>query len=409
MKKITGLALCIALILSLVTACSEKNNEPEYSYLTETIVVTASEDNATSAESETEENSSKTQTASSKVSKPSSESSKIKPTTSKNNTSSDKETKKPHFTQNLRAGVNFSCMDLAITANPDAYIFQKKYYKLVKEAGFDHIRLPLGLSSLIVGSAPKYTLDGERLKYIDKAIDYALDVGLTIVLGNHHGSNYQNEELFVAVWKQIAERYKNYPKELFFDLVNEPNGGSDEQCNRVQLAAHKAIRKTNPTRVIVLAPNQWNGPWKLWDCEVPKIKDKKGNMVFDENIIVSVHIYSPMHFTHQANGGNATNVHWSDDMITAFTSDLEICADYEKRTGRTVWISEWGPTAAGHDASCVESCLSKYYKHFSAACAKMDIAYAVWNFGGAGGGHWDIYDFEKQDFGFQYKYLVLNW
>jgi len=406
MKKSVSLALCVALILTIITACSEKSAEPEYSYFTETVVVTASEDDVTSAESETEENSSKTQTASSKVSKPSSASSKDK-TSSTTSKKPATENKKPHFTQNLRAGINLCCMPLTIKADPNAYIFQEKYYKIVKEAGFDHIRLPLGLTSLIVGKAPKYTLDEERLKFVDKAIKYGLDAGLTVVIDNHNGTEYQNEELFVAVWKQIAERYKNYPKELFFDLINEPNGGSDEQCNRVQLAAHKEIRKTNPTRVIALAPNQWNGPWKLWDCEVPKVKDKNGNMVFDENIILSVHIYSPMHFTHQGVGENASNVHWSNDMIEAFTSDLEICADYEKRTGRTVWISEWAPTTEGHDKSCVESCLSKYYKHFSAACAKFDLAYAVWDFGG--GGTWAIYDFEKQDFRFQYKYLVLKW
>ena len=406
MKKITGLVLCIALILSLVTACSEKNNEPEYSYLTETIVVTASEDNATSAESETEENSSKTQTTSSKVSKPSSASSKDK-TSSTTSKKPATENKKPHFTQNLRAGINLCCMPLTIKADPNAYIFQEKYYKIVKEAGFDHIRLPLGLSSLIVGSAPKYTLDEERLKFVDKAIKYALDAGLVIVIDNHHGSQYQNEELFVAVWKQIAERYKNYPKELFFELVNEPNGGSDEECNRVQIAAYREIRKTNPTRVVVLAPNQWNGSWKLWDCEVPKIKDKNGNMVFDENIILSVHSYSPMNFTHQGItwGDTEDNIHWSDSFESAFTSELEICADYEKRTGRTVWISEWGASANAHDPNCAESCVSKYYKKFTAACAKYDIAYAVWEFNG----FFRIYDIDKEEFTFRYKNMILKW
>jgi len=404
MKKSISLALCVALILTIITACSEKSAEPEYSYFTETVVVTASQDDVTSTESEEKDNSSETQTVSSKVSKPS-------PTSSKNKTSSTSskkpstETKKPHFTQNLRAGVSFSCMDTTITTDPNAYIFQEKYYKITKEAGFDHIRLPLGLSSLIVGGAPKYKLDEEKLKFVDKAINYALDAGLTIVLDNHHGTQYQNEELFVAVWKQIAERYKNYPKELFFELVNEPNGGSDDECNRVQIAAYREIRKTNPTRVVVLAPNQWNGSWKLWDCEVPKIKDKKGNMVFDENIIVSVHVYAPMDFTHQDVGTNESNVHWYNGIVEAFTSELEICADYEERTGRTVWISEWAANTNGHDKSCVESCLSKYYKKFSATCAKFDLAYAVWDFGG----YWHIYDFDKEAFNFRYKNLVLKW
>jgi len=101
-------------------------------------------------------------------------------------------------------------------------------------------------------------------------------------------------------------------------------------------------------------------------------------------------------------------VHWSDDFEEAFVAELEICADYEKRTGRTVWISEWGPTAYSHDSACVESCLGQYCKKFTAACAKFDLAYAIWGFGGTGD-HWDIYDEDKQAFGFQYKYLVLDW
>ena len=50
------------------------------------------------------------------------------------------------------------------------------------------------------------------------------------------------------------------------------------------------MRKTNPTRPVVLGPGDWNAVRALDKLELP---------AGDRNLILTVHFYDPYHFTHQ--------------------------------------------------------------------------------------------------------------
>ena len=114
--------------------------------------------------------------------------------------------------ETLRGGVNFSCIDSGTGVKDiNKYIYDRKYYDLVAEAGFDHIRFPVGMGALIVSDGPEYLLDNEALRYIDIAINHALDAGLVIILDNHHNSRETEKDVFVRIWEQLAERYRYYP------------------------------------------------------------------------------------------------------------------------------------------------------------------------------------------------------
>ena len=45
----------------------------------------------------------------------------------------------------LRRGINFTCLEVE-EWKPVDYIIEEKYYIMVKNRGFDHIRLPVNLS-----------------------------------------------------------------------------------------------------------------------------------------------------------------------------------------------------------------------------------------------------------------------
>ncbi len=360
---------------------SEETGSTDFYYtpVEETVSEATSSDEAVSSEDTSTEVSS-TGTTASEETVTSEESSSEEETTSQAESEEEEDGERP-LRETLQGGVNFSCIDSGGSGVKKAsqYIYDREYYDLVAEAGFNNIRLPVGFGSLVVSEAPEYLLDNEALRYIDTAINNALDAGLVVILDNHHNSGYTEPEKFKRIWEQLAERYQFYPEELMFELVNEPTAAniSDSNLNELQMQTVEIIRKTNPTRTIALAPNEWNGCWKLWGVEIPsKIVD--GVFTYDENIIISVHIYSPMRFSHQGMDGNATNVHWEDTMKKEITNNLEVCADYEERTGRTVWISEWGCYQGAHDD--VEKCMAEYYKHFTSECARLDLAYAVWEF-----------------------------
>lgn len=298
---------------------------------------------------------------------------------SSNSTEEEEIDRDKEVRERMQGGINFNDSEgSAMPEDKNHYLYQREYYDLVAKAGYNNIRFPIGLSNMIVTEGPEYLLDTEQLRRLDIVVNNALNAGLIIAIDNHHGSEYYNKEKFVRVWEQIAERYQKYPPELIFELVNEPNGLSDDIVNDSQMAAAEVIRKTNPTRNIVLAPNSWNGYWKIWDTEVPsKVVD--GKLVFDPNVIIAVHCYAPMNFTHQGAMSEDNHVaHLSDDPSTLdyVTQELEVCADYEKRTGRTVWINEWGAWQDHAD----DDCMSIYYKHATSEMARLDLAYAVWEF-----------------------------
>jgi len=390
MKKSLSIFLVVLMILTFACGCKETENEEKNDVISSTDKVesdnnlsvdenTSSSENGVTSEVEYEVvKQQKVETVVERVPIENSSSSE------QDNNSSD--TEKIDYDKEVRermqGGINFNgCEGGGMPSDPNHYVYQRSYYDLVAEAGYNNIRFPVALTTMIVTEGPEYLLDTELLRKLDVVINNALNAGLIISIDNHFGFSYLEEDLFIRGWEQLAERYRNYPPELIFELVNEPNGHPDELVNRVQLATVEVIRKTNPTRNIVLAPNQWNGSWKIWDTAIPSHLSDEGKLVYDPNVIIAVHCYQPHDFTHQ--GYMSSDNHTfhitkenEKEQLGAFTDALEICADYEQRTGRTVWINEWGAVQSHDD----DGCLEKYYNYATRELARLDLAYAVWEF-----------------------------
>ncbi len=254
----------------------------------------------------------------------------------------------------LKRGVNLTGFESGLNYEYDRWIFQPEYYNIIKEKGFDHVRLPVDFFKYM-GSAPEYKIDKEFLAKIDLIIDIALSSELKIVLDFHHFGEMQtnvkgNKQKFYKMWQQLAEHYQNYPTELIFELFNEPgngdairDGGPDvitsEKLLEIQDEAIKIIRKTNPTRYIVHATSWNNSAIHLMATE-PFLPD-------DENIIVAVHCYEPMIFTHQgadwdADGEFYPATDFTDDMKAEIEEVFKYVKEYQEIYKRPVWIGEFG-------------------------------------------------------------------
>ncbi|HBI42357.1 MAG TPA: endoglucanase, partial [Planctomycetales bacterium] len=71
---------------------------------------------------------------------------------------------------------------------------------------------------------------------------------------------------------------------------NEPhNKLTEAKWNEVIPPVLAEVRKTNPTRPVIVGPAMWNGIGSLRKLKLPD----------DPNLIVTVHYYSPFEFTHQ--------------------------------------------------------------------------------------------------------------
>jgi endoglucanase len=169
-----------------------------------------------------------------------------------------------------------------------------RHFDLIKEAGFDSVRIPVRWSDH-AEARPPYRIDPEFMDRVDWSVKEAFSRDLTVIVNMHHYHELMKDpdghaERFLALWEQLAEHYKAYPLSLYFEPLNEPVGKLNaDRWNELQDKAVQLIRKTNPVRPILIAPIGWN---RIDELENLKIPDAK-------NLIVSVHYYEPHEFTHQ--------------------------------------------------------------------------------------------------------------
>ena len=118
------------------------------------------------------------------------------------------------FSQNKRLGrgVNILGYD-PIWKDRQKARFQEKYFRLIKEAGFDNVRI--NLHPFRDGKlGTDYKPSGAWFDTLDWAIQHALANRLMVILDFHEfhalgDDPAGNKERFLAVWRQIAEHCKN--------------------------------------------------------------------------------------------------------------------------------------------------------------------------------------------------------
>jgi endoglucanase len=166
------------------------------------------------------------------------------------------------------------------------------FFQAIKEAGFDHVRIPVRWN---VHTAPDYTIDPTFFARVDWAIGHTLSRNMAAMLDIHHYDEYYanpvaEHDKFIALWKQIAEHYKNYPKNLFFEILNEPQGKQVTAAiwNADMTAAVAEIRKTNPYRTLVIGGIGYNNIDQISAVNFP---------AGDKNVIATYHYYNPYCFT----------------------------------------------------------------------------------------------------------------
>ena len=91
-----------------------------------------------------------------------------------------------------------------------------------------------------------------------------------------------NQEKTIALWKKLAERYKNEPWMGAYDIINEPNWGFEDPNDRnglketsnkplreLMIKITQAIRSVDKKHIVIIEGNGWGNNYKgvfpLWD------------------------------------------------------------------------------------------------------------------------------------------------
>lgn len=281
------------------------------------------------------------------------------------------------FEQNRRLGrgVNILGYD-PIWRSRDQARFQERHFRLLKEAGFQSVRINLH---------PFRHMDRERgwalrpawFETLDWALAGATNAGLAVILDFHEFNTMaenpdSRKEQFLGFWRQLAAHCRNAPDTVMFEILNEPNRGlTPELWNRYLREALAIIRAEHPHRTVIVGPAFWNSVDHLHELELP---------AEDRDLIVTVHYYKPMAFTHQGAPWTAekdkSGIVWgSEAEQQAVRADFEKVAAWAKAQRRPILLGEFG----AYDKAPMESRV-KYVGFVTRTAESLGWSWAYWQF-----------------------------
>jgi hypothetical protein len=252
-----------------------------------------------------------------------------------------------------------------------------EYFKWIADSGFKTVRIPARFSAHALADSP-YTLDSAFLERAAWAVDQALANKLNVVLDMHHYDSimaHPKAELprFLSLWKQIAKRFRAYPPELVFELLNEPRDALDASTwNDILAQAIDTLRVLQPRRTLVVGTSPWGGLSGLDGLRLPA----------DSNLIVTVHYYEPMEFTHQGadfvDGAKAwLGTQWraTPAQRAVMDQDLASLREWAAEHGRPVFLGEFGTYYKADSVS-----RAWYTEYLTRKLDTAGIPWALWNF-----------------------------
>lgn len=257
-------------------------------------------------------------------------------------------------------------------------VITEKLIQSVKAAGFKSIRISISYFAKI-DDDKDYTIDSKWLDRVQEVVDYCIKNDLYAVI-NIHGDGYNTidgswllcngknqteiKKKYKKVWKQIAERFKNYDEHLLFESMNEEFDGSYSEPNKEYYQNINdynqifvdTVRKTgdnNTKRWLIIPGWNTNIDYTTGDYGFKLPTDQYRDKPIDkeeQRIMISVHYYSPWDF---CGGENCVITQWGneadDPSKTSTTCDetymknqLNLMKTTFADKGYPVFIGEYG-------------------------------------------------------------------
>jgi endoglucanase len=256
---------------------------------------------------------------------------------------------------------------------------QADYFRLIREQGFDSVRIPIRWSAY-AAHEPPYTINPKFFARVDWAVEQARSNDLAVIINVHHYEEIipdpaGQRERYLAIWAQIAEHYRAMPKEVLFELLNEPYGDamSEPVWEDLAGAALAKVRETNPTRYVVIGAVNWNSVDALPNLHLPDD---------DPYLIGTFHYYLPFNFTHQGaewveGSGAWLGATWqgTETEKAAVLADLDKAARWSKRYNRPVLMGEFGAYSKAEMSS-----RARWTAFVARAAEERGFSWAYWEF-----------------------------
>jgi endoglucanase len=276
-------------------------------------------------------------------------------------------------------------------------VITEKLIQSVKSAGFKSIRIPVSYFAKI-DDDKDYTIDSKWLDRVQEVVNYCIKNDLYAVI-NIHGDGYNTidggwllcngknqteiKKKYKKVWKQIAERFKNYDEHLLFESMNEEFDGSYSEPNKEYYQNINdynqifvdTVRKTgdnNTKRWLIIPGWNTNIDYTAGDYGFKLPTDQYRDKSIDkeeQRIMISVHYYSPWDF---CGGENGVITQWgneADDPSKTSTTCDETYMKNQLNLMKTTFADKGYPVFIGEYGSIDKTSYdseNKYYRAYFA-------------------------------------------
>lgn len=219
-------------------------------------------------------------------------------------------------------------------SNPPTFTSVKPIIDLYYDAGMRHVRIPVtwmqGFPSNIADANGVVNTTHPRLLELKAIVEYALNKKMYVEINAHHehwlkdsydgSASFDNK--FKTLWTGIATFFKDQPKQLLFDVLNEPEGKMGQwsgtgyplptdptaialtrQIVKVAFDAIRATGGNNTTRVVMIEPNGQGNQGQIEEVFSSKANLPGGGT--DMYLAIQVHTYDPWAFCGQTGANTA--------------------------------------------------------------------------------------------------------
>ena len=172
-------------------------------------------------------------------------------------------------------------------------------FAVIKQAGFDHVRIPVNPESL---GFSLYDAESGRVLFdftgLDDAINIARQKGLSVIVDIEPSDAFMAsveqdphaEGGLIALWQHVAEHFKTYSTQtVVFELLGEPRASADPAQYRSMMGdIVTAVRQISPKSTIIV--------------DIPKSATLEGFDGFApvnaDNVYYAFHYFEPWIITH---------------------------------------------------------------------------------------------------------------
>lgn len=278
-------------------------------------------------------------------------------------------------------------VDETLWGNPKA---TKELFTSLKKNGVNAVRIPVTWRDHMDSNG---NIDREWMDRVQQVVDYAYSQGMYVIINVHHDGggdpkfgawiieeSQKDYNTFLKkyknVWKQIAERFKNYSDYLIFESMNEV--GFDTLYNKNKADAYNLINKINQDFVDIIRATGGNNAKRHlliagYYTDIERTCDSLYKMPDDKagRCILSVHYYTPWDFCtcdRKHTWGTNSEVRQMETLIGKMKKNF-----VDK--GIPVIIGEYA--ASGSDLS---SCIF-FIEKLNKLCSDYGIATFIWDSG----------------------------